>query len=161
MVLLAAPSHSTKLYSAASRSIRRQPPPFANPVLKDIRTGFTRFAAHRRKTRSHKSSLLARLLSSSAEGDGGGSDASSESREEDLKRALEAALGSLSALGGIYEQREARWHDEMRRIAEDREKVEMLLTQVLGEGPVMMMGMGTGTSGTAVGSPVGSANGNA
>ena len=78
-----------------------------------------------------------------------------------MKRALEAALGSLSALGGIYEQREARWHDEMRRIAEDREKVEMLLTQVLGEGPVMMMGMGTGTSGTAVGSPVGSANGNA
>jgi len=158
MVLLAAPPHSTKLYSATSRSIRRQPPPFAHPILKDVRSGFARFAAHRRTTRSHKSSLVARLLSSAAEADGGGgSDASSESREEDLKRALETALGSLSALGGIYEQREARWHEEMRRIAEDREKVGMLLTQVLGEGPVMMMGMGTSVGG----SPVSSRNGNA
>ncbi|KAG6823275.1 hypothetical protein H0H92_010760 [Tricholoma furcatifolium] len=40
----------------------------------------------------------------------------SKSREEDLKRALvEAALGSLASLGGIYEQREVRWHQEMRR----------------------------------------------
>jgi hypothetical protein len=71
---------------------------------------------------------------SPSSGSGDGSDGSSESREEDLKRALEAALGSLGALGGIYEQREARWIEEMRRISEDRERVELLLKQVLGEG---------------------------
>jgi hypothetical protein len=58
-----------------------------------------------------------------------GSEVSSETREEDLKRALEAALGSLGALGSIYEQREVRWREEMRRVSEDRERVELLLRQ--------------------------------
>jgi hypothetical protein len=60
-------------------------------------------------------------------------DGSDVSREEDLKRALGTALGSLGALKGIYEQREARWTEEMRRISDDRERVELLLRQVLGE----------------------------
>ena len=55
-----------------------------------------------------------------------------EGREGDLRQALEAALGSLGALGSIYEQREARWRDEMRRLGEDRERVEILLRQALG-----------------------------
>lgn len=65
-----------------------------------------------------------------------------EGREEELRRALEAALGSLSALGGIYEQREMRWVEEMRRLDEDREKVQMLLSQMLGVGMGGINGMG-------------------
>ncbi|KAF8075823.1 hypothetical protein FPV67DRAFT_1406069 [Lyophyllum atratum] len=132
IVLMAAPSHSTKFYSATSRSVRRQSATTSAVAMKEMRTAFGRIAGHRRSTRSHKSSLLDRFLIPSASS-GEGSDGSTESREEDLKRALEAALGSLGALGGIYEQREARWHEEMRRVSEDRERVELLLRQVLGD----------------------------
>lgn len=133
MVLLAAPSHSTKLHSIKSRSLRRQTASGNVTSLNELRTGFNRIASHRRSTRPHKSSLLDRFLLPSSTSGGEGSDGSSESREEDLRRALEAALGSLGALGGIYEQREARWVDEMRRISENRERVELLLRQVLGD----------------------------
>lgn len=133
MVLLAAPSHSTKLHSIKSRSLRRQAAAVNAASINELRTGFSRIASQRRSTRPHKSSLLDRFLVPSAASGGEGSDGSSESREEDLRRALEAALGSLGALGGIYEQREARWIDEMRRITEDRERVELLLRQVLGD----------------------------
>ncbi|KAG6840871.1 hypothetical protein C0991_003591 [Blastosporella zonata] len=133
IVVMAAPSHSTKLFSATSRSVRRQAGAATSAVaMKELRTSFGRIAAQRRNNRSHKSSLVDRFLISSTSS-GNGSDGSSESREEDLKRALGAALGSLASLGGIYEQREARWHDEMRRISEDRERVEMLLRQALGD----------------------------
>jgi hypothetical protein len=101
--------------------------------MKELRTGFSRIASQRRNTRSHKSSIVERFMLPSSGSGGDVSDGSSESREEDLKRALEAALGSLGALGGMYEQREARWIEEMRRISEDREKVELLLKQVLGD----------------------------
>ncbi|KAG6816122.1 hypothetical protein H0H87_008472 [Tephrocybe sp. NHM501043] len=133
IVVMAAPSHSTKLFSATSRSVRRQAGAATSAVvMKEMRTAFGRIAAQRRNSRSQKSSLVDRFLTSSGSS-GNGSDGSSESREVDLKRALGAALGSLASLGGIYEQREARWHDEMRRISEDRERVEMLLRQALGE----------------------------
>lgn len=132
MVLMAAPSHSTKLHILKSRSIRRQAALATSPTMSEMRAGFRRISAQRRSTRSHKGSLVDRFLVSSGSS-GEGSDGSSESREEDLKRALGAALGSLGALGGIYEQREARWIEEMRRISEDRERVELLLRQVLGE----------------------------
>lgn len=102
-----------------------------------LRSSFRRLASRRRGSRPNKVSLADRLLSnsSSSASGGGGSDGSSESREEDLRRALEAALGSLGALGGIYEQREARWREEMRRISDDRETVELLLKQALGVHP--------------------------
>lgn len=58
---------------------------------------------------------------------------SSESREEDLRRALEAALGSLDALGNIYEERENRWREEMKRLNDDRSRVELLLSQTFGK----------------------------
>ncbi|KAG6811964.1 hypothetical protein H0H92_005068 [Tricholoma furcatifolium] len=136
IVVMAAPSHSTKLYSATSRSVRRQSGAAASAVsMKEMRTAFSRIASERRKSRSQRASLVDRFLNPTNASGGDGSDGSSESREEDLKRALEAALGSLASLGGIYEQREARWHEEMRRITEDRERVEMLLKQVLGESP--------------------------
>jgi hypothetical protein len=44
-------------------------------------------------------------------------------------------LGSLGALGGLYDQREARWREEMRRISDDRETVELLLKQALSINP--------------------------
>jgi hypothetical protein len=90
-------------------------------------------ASRRRYARSHKSSLADKLLLPSGDSVNG-SDSSLESREENLKRALEAALGSLGALGGIYEQREARWKEEMHRVSEERERVELLLQQTLGVG---------------------------
>ncbi|KAJ7123190.1 hypothetical protein C8R44DRAFT_621142 [Mycena epipterygia] len=129
LVLLAAPSHSTKLHSLTSRAIKRHPSLSHSPAMTSVRLGFRHIASQRRATRSHYSSLADRfLISSNPSGEG-----SDESREEDLKRALGTALGSLGALKGIYEQREARWADEMRRITDDRERVELLLRQVLGE----------------------------
>lgn len=135
MVLLAAPSHSTKLHSLRSRSVRRQPALANSSSMSDLRTGFKRIASQRRSTRSMKSSLVDRLINCAAtSGAGGdGSDGSSESREEDLRHLLETALGSLGVLGGIFEQRESRWVEEMQRINEDRERVELLLRQVLGD----------------------------
>ncbi|KAG5645290.1 hypothetical protein DXG03_006592 [Asterophora parasitica] len=140
IIVMAAPSHSTKLYAATSRSVRRQSASTTTSAvaMKEMRGVFRRIAAQRRSSRSTKSSLVDRFLMNPASSSGEGSDGSSESREEDLRRALEAALGSLGALGGIYEQREARWHEEMRRVSEDRERVEMLLRQVLGK-PLSMM----------------------
>ncbi|KAJ7667087.1 hypothetical protein B0H17DRAFT_1089270 [Mycena rosella] len=129
LVLLAAPSHSSKLHSLTSRAIKRHPALSHSPAMANIRLGFRHIASQRRTTRSHQSSLADRFLVSSNQ-TGEGSD---ESREEDLKRALGTALGSLGALKGIYEQREARWSEEMRRISDDRERVELLLRQVLGE----------------------------
>ena len=71
-------------------------------------------------------------MSSSSSGEG--SDGSSScSVEESLRRALDAALGSLGALGEVYEQREARVLEELQRSRDDRERVELLLKQVLGE----------------------------
>jgi len=100
--------------------------------MSNMRSAFRHVASRRRVARSRKSSLADRLfLPSGSSVDGS---EQSETREEDLKRALEAALGSLGALGGIYEQREARWREEMRRVGEDRERVELLLQQALGVG---------------------------
>ncbi|KAL0574547.1 hypothetical protein V5O48_007410 [Marasmius crinis-equi] len=131
IVLLAAPSHSSKLHMATSRSIRRTNTLSRSQAMSTVRSGFRKIAAERRSMRTRtKTSLADRFLMSSG-GSGDGSD-SSESREEDLKRALDSALGSLGVLGNMYEQREARWMDEMRRISEDRERVEILLRQVLG-----------------------------
>jgi hypothetical protein len=129
LVLLAAPSHSTKLHSLTSRSIKRNPALSQSTAMADVRIGFRHIASQRRATRARHSSLADRFMGpSNLSGDG-----SDVSREEDLKRALSTALGSLGALKGIYEQREARWADEMRRITDDRERVELLLRQVLGE----------------------------
>lgn len=137
MVLLAAPSHSTKHHLVTSRSLRRQPTIGNSQALKNVRAGFRQVAAQRRSSRSPKASLVDRFLNASS-GSGDGSDGSSESNKEDMKRVLDAALGSLTVMRNMYEQREARWIDEMRRVSEDRERVEMLLKQVLGDGHVPM-----------------------
>lgn len=131
MVLLAAPSHSTKLHALTSRSIRREMGT-QSPSMHNMRNSFRGIAARRRASRAKGTTLVERLLNSTSSGDG--SDGSSESREGDLKRALETALGSLGALRSIYDHRVARWEDEMGRISDERDRVEMLLRQTLGVG---------------------------
>lgn len=99
--------------------------------MSTIRSSFSRLASKRQAARSQVTSLLDRLSLAHAGGSSLSSDGSptttgegGREREEELRRALEAALGSLSALGGIYERREMRWVEEMRRLDEDREKVQ-------------------------------------
>lgn len=132
MVLLASPSHTTKLHALKSRSIRRQPALANSSTMNEMRSAFARIAAQRRATRPDKSSLVDRLLVPSGSS-GEGSDGSSGSVEENLRRALEAALGSLGILGKVYEEREARVLEELQRSRDDRERVELLLKQVMGD----------------------------
>ena len=131
-MLLAAPSHTGKLHSVASRAIRRDLKLLNSSDMTTIRSAFAEVAARRRA--SHSASLLEQLSRvSSSPHDGSGS---SEARKEDLRRALDTTIGSLSALGRLYEQREMRWIEEKRRLDEDKEKVQLLLKQVLGVGVV-------------------------
>lgn len=133
-MLLAAPSHTGKLHSVASRAIRRDLNLLDSTDMVNVRSGFAEVAARRRASRS--ASLLEQLSrASSSPGDGSPS-SSSDAREEDLRRALDTAIGSLRALGGLYEQREMRWIEEKVRLDEDKEKVQLLLKQVLGVGVV-------------------------
>ncbi|KAF9530957.1 hypothetical protein CPB83DRAFT_787553 [Crepidotus variabilis] len=133
MILLASPSHTTKLHALRSRSIRRTSSLYNSANMNDIRASFSRMSTQRRKTRPERSSLVDRLASVSGTSNGDGSDGSSASVEENLRRALDAALGSLGALGEVYEQRETRVLEELQRSREDRERVELLLRQVLGD----------------------------
>jgi len=102
--------------------------------MANIRTAFKGIAGRRPAARAQSTSIVERLLNntSTSTGGGEGSDAGSDSREGDLKRALETTLGSLDSLRIIYEQRVSRWEDEMTRIAEERQRVELLLRQTLG-----------------------------
>lgn len=133
LVLMAAPSHSSKFHLVTSRSIRRQSALAHSPLLTDLKFGFRQMAVQRRNTRSLRASLADRLLTSQSSSPGDGSVASGEAREEELKRALGAALESIAALGKIHDQREARWKEEMARISDDRERIELLLRQALGD----------------------------
>jgi hypothetical protein len=133
-VLLAAPTHTGKLHSIASRAIRRDTDLLDSTDMMNIRSGFAEVAARRRASRS--ASLLEQLSRASSSPRDGSPSSSSEAREEDLRRALDTAFGSLRALGGLYEQREMRWIEEKHRLDEDKEKVQLLLKQVLGVGVV-------------------------
>jgi hypothetical protein len=128
MVLMAAPSHSTKLFTVRSRCIRRQARQPNAPDMTPLKVSFKRMATHRRKTRSYPQASLAEKIRESSVTPGESSDGS----EMDLRRAYETALDSLTAFEGIFEEREARWSEEMRRIGEDRERMDLLLRQILG-----------------------------
>ncbi|KAF9651239.1 hypothetical protein BDM02DRAFT_3127165 [Thelephora ganbajun] len=152
MILVAAPPHTRKLYSLMSRSIRRDSTLLNGDPVSSIRRSFRHVATQRRTSRvNHGMSLVDRLGLRSRSGSisvdsmGHSDVGSSESREDDLKRALEAALGSLDALGNIYEERETRWREEMQRLSDDRGRVELLLSQTFGKFPGM--GMSSGGSG--------------
>ena len=107
-------------------------------ALTDVRSSFSHLAAQRRAARKAQRMSIAERFSTGSASSADGSPGEGTPGEMDLRRALEAALGSLGALSNIYEQREARWRDEMRRLSDDRERVELLLRQALG--PVMMNG---------------------
>ncbi|PIL36410.1 hypothetical protein GSI_00098 [Ganoderma sinense ZZ0214-1] len=132
LVVLAAPSHTTKLHSLTSRSLRRDPALLNSTALASVRRSFSHLASQRRAARKAQRMSLAERLSNRSDSSADGSPGSGTPREMDLRRALETALGSLGALSTIYEQREARWRDEMRRLSDDRERVELLLRQALG-----------------------------
>ncbi|RPD55129.1 hypothetical protein L227DRAFT_615609 [Lentinus tigrinus ALCF2SS1-6] len=136
LVLLASPSHSTKLHALTSRSIRRDPALTNSTALASVKRSFSHLASQRRAARKAQRISLVERLSSSASADG--SPGGGSPGEMDLRRALETALGSLGALQSIYDQREARWREEMRRLNEDRGRVELLLTQALGTGVANM-----------------------
>ena len=51
LVLMAAPSHSTKMHMLTSRSIKRSPDLGTSPALAPMRSGFRHLAARRRATR--------------------------------------------------------------------------------------------------------------
>lgn len=139
--MLASPSHSTKLHALTSRSIRRDPSLLNSPKLAGIRGAFSHLASQRRTARSQRISLAERLhLSTAGSASSANGSPGAEWREEDLRRALEAALGSLNEMGKIHDRREARWRDEMRRLTEDRDRVELVLRQALG--PLLTNGHG-------------------
>ncbi|EAU82327.1 hypothetical protein CC1G_06637 [Coprinopsis cinerea okayama7 len=133
MVVLAAPAHSSKLYSIRSRSIRRISTLSKSTNMAQMRSNFKRLATQRKNLRPLRPMSIAEKLLESQSASGDGSDGSSESRADDLRRALETALGSLNLLNGMYEMRETRWQEEMKRMQEDKERMSVVLRQVLGD----------------------------
>ncbi|KAH8992897.1 hypothetical protein EDB92DRAFT_1796860 [Lactarius akahatsu] len=131
LVLLAAPFHTGKLHLVASRAVR------CNSSLKstdmaNIRSAFAEMAARRHASRP--ASLLEQLSLAFSSSSDGPSSRSSDAREKGLRCALDTAIGGLHTLGSLYEQREMRWIEEKLRLDEDKEKVQLLLKQVLGVG---------------------------
>ena len=128
-MLLAAPSHTGRLHSVASRSVRRDSS--VKPAeMKHIRSAFAEIASRQHAARTP--SLLEQLSRACLSSYDGPSSSGSGAREDDLRRALETAIGSLYALGDIYERREMRWAEEKLRLDEDNDRVQLLLKQVLG-----------------------------
>lgn len=143
--------------------------------MKNIKSGFKKVASERRiarsmgHMRSSSFSLADRFLfptSPSGSTTLAGSESPSSAsnglnnmgmgvREKDLERALSAAVSSLNVLGQIHDAREARWKEEMRRIGEDRERVELVLGQILGASRLGGAGIGGGGGGGFGGVPVG------
>ncbi|KAH9936820.1 uncharacterized protein BXZ73DRAFT_45033 [Epithele typhae] len=148
LVLLASPSHSTKLHALTSRSVRRDASLAGSPALTSARRAFAHLAAQRRAARKAQRMSLAERLSTRSASSADGSPGGGSPGELDLRRALETALGSLGALSSIYDQREARWREEMRRLNTDREQVELLLRQALG--PATISGLQAGVNGAQV-----------
>lgn len=132
MVLVANPPDSSKLHMLSSRSIRRTSVLTRSPAMHRLKAAFRGVAQHRRQTRTRKTPIIDHLLTQT-NSTGEGSDGSSESRESDLRRALETALNSLDVLKNMYEQREARWNDEMARMHREKENVEFFLKQLYGD----------------------------
>ncbi|KAN0140832.1 hypothetical protein V8E53_001276 [Lactarius tabidus] len=105
-------------------------------MMMGIRSAFAELAAHHRRA-SCLSSLLEQLSRVSSSSRDGSSSSSSDTREDDLRRTLDTAIGSLHALGSLYEQQEMWWTEEKHRLDEDtKEKVQLLLKQVLGVGVI-------------------------
>jgi len=134
MLLLAAPSHSNTLHTLSSRSLRRSPALMLSSEISNIRSNFSKVAASRRSARAQTASLLERLRGQSASVASSSPSETAEAREEELKFALEGALGSLSQMGKMYHDLQTRWQVEMSRLGEERESIQLLLQQAFGAG---------------------------
>ncbi|KAI0786552.1 hypothetical protein C8Q75DRAFT_772157 [Abortiporus biennis] len=133
LVLLAAPPDSTKLHAVTSRSIRRDPTLAGSRALANIRSSFNALATQRRASRTPSYSL-ADHITSALSATSSESTQLGDSREEELSRALQAAMGSFGALRKVFDQREARWMAERGRMSEEREYVEQLMQHMFGPG---------------------------
>ena len=122
MILFAAPPDAPALRLVTTRAIRRSPVMLESAAMGDMRQLFETVATQRAGERSQVAALVDRL--------------NQPESEEGLRRALDTALGSLSTLGRMYEEREARWKAEMLKLDQDRDRVQMLLAQVLGNVPL-------------------------
>ncbi|KAN0140824.1 hypothetical protein V8E53_001268 [Lactarius tabidus] len=103
LVLLGAPSHTAwgKLHSVASCAARRDSSLYElTNVMMGIRSAFAERAAHHRRA-SCSSSLLEQLSPASLSSCDGSSSSSSDTHEEDFRRTLDTAIGSLHVLGGL------------------------------------------------------------
>lgn len=129
LLLLAAPSHTGKFHSVTSRALRRDGS-LKTADMKKIRRVFTEIASRQCIMRPSLLEQLSRACLSSHDGaplSCGGA------REEDL-RALDTAISGLRALRALYGRREMHWTEEKLKLDEDKEKVQLLLKQVLGVG---------------------------
>lgn len=125
MVLLAAPAHTSKLHAHTSRALRRvRHTPTASAHTSSLRRSFSLLAAERAPSAALPA-LWETLSASSRAGTPSG---------PEMAQLLDTALGSLAALGEMYRVREARWAEEMGRAEEERERVQLLMRQVLGAG---------------------------
>ena len=97
--------------------------------MKQIRSAFAEIVSRQHAARTP--SLLEQFSRGCLSSYDGPSSSGSGTREEDLRRALETAIGSLYTLGDIYERRETRWAEEKLRLDEDNDRVQLLLKQVL------------------------------
>jgi len=125
MVLLASPSHTTKLHALQSRSIRRRPVLAHSQYIKDIRKGFAQISAERRGMRKELASFGDKIFLQSKGDSPSGSEGSSSASVEEYK--LKRALRTMAE---VYEQREARFVEELQR---SREDAELLVRQILGD----------------------------
>ncbi|KAN0128895.1 hypothetical protein V8E53_013268, partial [Lactarius tabidus] len=114
LVLLVAPSHTGELHSVASCAVRRDSSLHDATDMVGLRSAFAELTARRRAS------------------------CSSDARKEDLRCALDTTVGSLHALGSLYERREMQWIEKKHwhRLDEDKDKVQLLLKQELGVGVV-------------------------
>lgn len=98
--------------------------------MPSIKEGCGQIAYQRRAARANQVSLFERFYAYTSGSEDGSPTVASSSREDDLRRALNAAIASLSAMKQMYGMREARWAEESKRNADERAGVEMLLGQV-------------------------------
>ncbi|KAF8267353.1 hypothetical protein EI94DRAFT_1730875 [Lactarius quietus] len=123
--------HTREHYPVTSQAVRRDSS-LKPSGMKNIRPAFKEIAS--RKHAAHRPLLLEQLSAVSFSHDGAPS-SSSGARQEDLRCALLTTIGSFNALETLYERREMRWAEEKLKLDEDKEKVQLLLTQVQGVSP--------------------------
>jgi len=121
------------MHVVRSRSLLRSPNLTKNPELSHTKSSFRTLAAKRHALRAHGRSLslterLDQYYSSPQASESG------DGREEELRHALGAALGSLKALSVVCGSREERGRVELGNMREENERVNVLLKQAFGNG---------------------------